>query len=103
MGGPGQPQVMRPAALRVPWGVHGQVQINKDGLILLTLHPSSLSVEEQAWENVILAKPSAKGFSCHKVYHPCFSEGLLAFGSFVCFRRRSVSHQVAACSFYFSS
>lgn len=35
-GGPEQPQMMT-HALRMPWGVHWQVQINKDGLILLTL------------------------------------------------------------------
>lgn len=78
MGGPEEPQVMR-HALRVPWGVHWQVQINKDGLNLLTLCFSSLLVDEQTQENIIIAIPSAKSFSHHKVYHPYFTRGLIGF------------------------
>lgn len=80
-------------------GVHWQVQIDKNGLVLLILCFSSLSVDEQTQENVILANPSAKGFSC-SVFHPCLTQGLLGFG-FVCFRMRAVNHQLAACCFYF--
>lgn len=62
--------------------VHWQVQIDKDGLILLILCLSSLSVDEQTQDNVILANTSANGFSC-QCSTLASPGGSLALGLFV--------------------
>jgi len=78
MAGPEQPQVMQ-VCTQGAMGVHWQVHINKDGLILLNLCLSSMPMDEQTQENVIPSNISAKGFSHQELYRPCFTCSLVGF------------------------